>query len=254
MSAVEKTTVLVIDDSPLDISVLTEILKAEHHVLGATSPEAALGVLHSGKLPDLIILDVMMPGIDGLQLCRQIKADPTTANIPVIFVTAKDAVEDEASGFAAGAVDYVAKPVNPHLVRARVRTHLELKRIRESLEKQNETLKENARLREEMESINRHDLKNPLMVILNIPSLISRQANITADQKKWIAMIEDAARKMLEMINRSIDMYKMENGTYELHAKPTDTLSVARADRRSLCGDCAKKRRDARSRRARLAS
>lgn len=228
MSAVEKTTVLVIDDSPLDISVLTEILKAEHHVLGATGPEAAFGVLHSGKLPDLIILDVMMPEIDGLQLCRQIKADPTTTNIPVIFVTAKDAVEDEASGFAAGAVDYVAKPVNPHLVRARVRTHLELKRIRESLEKQNETLKENARLREEMESINRHDLKNPLMVILNIPNLIARQPNITADQKKWIEMIEDAARKMLEMINRSIDMCKMENGTYELHAKPTDTLSVAR--------------------------
>jgi two-component system, sensor histidine kinase and response regulator len=228
MSAVEKSTLLVIDDSPLDISVLTEILKAEHHVLGATSPEAALGVLHSGKLPDLIILDVMMPGIDGLELCRQIKTDPTTANIPVIFVTAKDAVEDETSGFASGAVDYVAKPVNPHLVRARVRTHLELKRIRESLEKQNETLKENARLREEMEHINRHDLKNPLMVILNIPDLISRQANITAEQKEWIAMIKNAARKMLEMINRSIDMCKMENGTYELHVAPTDTLSVGR--------------------------
>ena len=70
MSAVEKTTVLVIDDSPLDISVLTEILKTEHHVLGATGPDAALGVRRSGKLPDLIILDVMMPGMDGLQFCR----------------------------------------------------------------------------------------------------------------------------------------------------------------------------------------
>ena len=226
MNTVEKTTVLIIDDSPLDISVLTEILKAEHHVLGATPPEAALGVLRSAKLPDLIILDVMMPAINGLRLCRQIKSDPTTANIPVIFVTGKDAAEDEAAGFAAGGVDDVAKPVNPHLVRARVRTHLELERNRESLEKQNETLKENARLREEMEHINRHDLKNPLMVIMNIPSLLSRQANITGEQKKWIAMIEDAARKMLEMINRSIDLCKMENGTYERHAKPTDTLRV----------------------------
>ena len=186
--------------SSSDISVLTGILKTEHRVLGATSPGAALDVLHSGKRPDLIILDVMMPGIDGLQLCRQIKTDPITANVPVIFVTAKDAVEDEASGFAAGAVDYVVKPVNRHLVKARMQTHLELKRVRESLEKQNETLKENARMRDEMESITRHDLKNPLMVILNIPSLLLRQANITAEQKMWIAMIDDAARKMLYMI------------------------------------------------------
>ena len=224
----EKPTILIIDDSPVDISVLTEILKAEHHVLGATSSEAALGILRSGKLPDLIILDVMMPGTDGLQLCREIKAAPLTAKTPIIFVTAKDAVEDEAAGFAAGGVDYVVKPVNPQLVKARVRTHLELTRMRDSLEKQNEMLKENARVREEVEHINRHDLKNPLMVILNIPSLLSRQANITDGQKRQLAMIDDAARKMLEMINRSIDMFKMENGTYKVQAGPTDALRVAR--------------------------
>ena len=227
MSPVGKKTILVIDDSPVDIAVLSEILKKEHQVLAASRPEAALDILGSEKLPDLIILDVMMPGTNGLQLCRLLKANPTTASIPVIFVTSKDAAEDEAAGFAAGGADYVAKPVNPHLVRARVRTHLELKQIRESLEKQNEMLKENARLREEMEHINRHDLKNPLMVVMGMSNVLSNQPNISAKQKDWVAMIEQAARKMLEMINRSIDMCKMENGVYKLHAKPTDALKVA---------------------------
>jgi two-component system sensor histidine kinase/response regulator len=228
MSATSKATVLVIDDSPLDITVLSEILKTEYRVLGATKPEAALDILGSGKLPDIILMDVMMPGIDGLQFCRRLKADATTADIPIIFVTAKDAVEDEAAGFAAGGVDYVVKPVNPYLVRARVRTHLELKQIRESLKKQNETLMENARLREEMEHINRHDLKNPLTVVLAMCSALSGQTDMTAKQKKMLALIEEAARKMLEMINRSIDLCKMENGVYELNARPTDALKVAR--------------------------
>ena len=222
------TTVLIIDDSPSDIAVQAEALRPAHHVLSATNPEAAFEIIRSGARPDLVVLDVMMPGTDGLSVCRRLKADAATAAVPVIFVTARDGVEDEEAGFSAGGVDYVAKPVNPHLLRARVRTHIELKQARESLERQNEALREAARLREEVEHINRHDLKNPLMVIMNIPSVLKRGRTMSPDEKKWLEMIEDAARRMLEMINRSIDLLKMEKGIYPLQPVDVDALAVAR--------------------------
>ena len=226
--AVERGTVLIVDDSPLDIAVHSEILRANHRVLSAADPESAFDLLRSGLRPDLVLLDVMMPGKDGLAFCRQLKAIPATAAVPIVFLTAKDSTADEEAGFAAGAVDYVAKPVDPHLLAARVRTHVELKKARENLEEQNQALREAVRLREEIEQINRHDLKNPLMIMMNIPGLLKSQSNLTADQKKWLEMIEEAARRMLEMINRSIDLAKMERGTYALVPVAVDALSIAR--------------------------
>jgi len=222
-----KRSILVIDDTPEDIAILNEELKDDYRVQAATDHETAMQILRSTP-PDLILLDVMMPGMDGYQLCRELKAESSTSHIPVIFVTAKDAAENEAAGFSLGCVDYITKPVNPALVKARVKTHIELKLAREYLEKQNAVLRENALLREEVEHIHKHDLKNPLMVILNIPDLLIRQPNITADQKQYLKMIEDAGRKMLEMINRSIDIYKMENGTYDLHPTCVNAIAVAR--------------------------
>jgi two-component system, sensor histidine kinase and response regulator len=222
-----KRTVLVIDDTSEDIAILNEELKVDYRVQAATDHDAAMKIIRSTP-PDLILLDIMMPGMDGYQLCRELKAERSTAGIPVIFVTVRDAVEHEAAGFAVGCVDYIAKPVNPLLVKARVKTHIDLKLAREDLERQNEVLRENARLREEVEQISRHDLKNPLMIILNVPSLLLEKPNVTPDQKKLLQMTLDAGRKMLEMINRSIDLYKMENGAYELHPATVDVVAVAR--------------------------
>lgn len=224
----ERATILLIDDSPTDIAIQAEALRAEHQVVCATSAESAFETMRSGVRPDLVVLDVVMPDADGLSVCRRLKADDATAAIPVIFVTARDGDNDEEAGFSAGGVDYVVKPVNPHLLRARVRTHIELKRMREDLEKQNEALRKAARLREEVEQINRHDLKNPLMVIPNIPEVLMRQPAVTTEQKQWLEMIESAGRKMLEMINRSIDLLKMEKGVYPLEPVDVDALVVAR--------------------------
>ena len=148
-----RRTILVVDDSPDDIAILNEELKTEFRVLAATDPEAATRLLRHEPPPDLVLLDVMMPGMNGYEFCRALKADPTTRSIPVIFVTVKGAAESEAEGFGAGGVDYIAKPVNPLLVKARARTHIELKAAREVLERQNEILRENVRLREEAEAI-----------------------------------------------------------------------------------------------------
>lgn len=123
----ERNTILIVDDEPLNIEVLEAILGDEHPTIAARSGLQAIDAARRHG-PGLILLDVRMPDLDGLDVCCRLKADPLTESIPVIFVTSLDEISDEASGFAAGAVDYLVKPVSPAIVRARVRTHLSLTR------------------------------------------------------------------------------------------------------------------------------
>ncbi len=124
--------VLIVDDQPQNVDVLAEALGDAYELLVATSGARALELAPSA---DLILLDVMMPDLSGLEACRRLRADEATRRIPVIFVTALEQTEDETQGFEAGAVDYIVKPINPAIVRARVRTHLELKMARDLLER-----------------------------------------------------------------------------------------------------------------------
>jgi putative two-component system response regulator len=120
-----KQTVLLVDDTPENIDVLVGTLKNDYHVKAATNGEKALQLVQAAP-PDIILLDIMMPGIDGYEVCRRLKADYTTRHIPVIFITARIAVEDELRGLELGAVDYITKPISPPIVQARVKTHLAL--------------------------------------------------------------------------------------------------------------------------------
>src|SRR4051794_37647160 len=121
-----QATILVVDDTPSNIAVLSEILRDDYRVLAAISGEQALKIARADPPPDLILLDVMMPGMSGHEVCERLKSESSTRKIPVIFVTAMSQVEDEANGFALGAVDYIPRPVSPPIVPARVRTHLAL--------------------------------------------------------------------------------------------------------------------------------
>lgn len=121
-----KQCVLVVDDSPDNIDLLSEILRDEYRIRVATSGEKALKIVYSDEPPDLILLDIMMPGISGLEICRRLKANPDRRRIPIIFVTAMTSPEDERRGLETGAVDYITKPISPPIVKARVRTHLAL--------------------------------------------------------------------------------------------------------------------------------
>ncbi|NIC40208.1 HD-GYP domain-containing protein, partial [Aquabacterium sp. A08] len=120
-------TVMVVDDTPQNLALMSELLRHQYRVVVANSGERALKLLQSGPPPDLILLDIMMPGLDGYEVLRRIMADPASARIPVIFLTAKAEVDDETRGLALGAVDYITKPISPPIVLARVRTHLALK-------------------------------------------------------------------------------------------------------------------------------
>lgn len=125
-----RPTLLLVDDEPANLHVLRQILEADYRLLFARDGQRALSLAHAQQ-PDLILLDVMMPGMTGLEVCRQLKNSPHTVAIPVIFVTALSDTDDESRGFEAGCVDYITKPVSPPIVRARVRTHLSLVRVEE---------------------------------------------------------------------------------------------------------------------------
>lgn len=126
MNEKRAATLLIVDDTPENIDVLRGILKQDYKIKVASNGEKALKIAQSESAPDLILLDIMMPDMDGYEVCQRLKANYATANIPVIFVTAKGETADESLGFDIGAVDYITKPVSPPLVLRRVRTQLAL--------------------------------------------------------------------------------------------------------------------------------
>jgi len=141
------STILIVDDNRDNLTVIGGLLKGEYHVRVANSGERALQVAVTRPIPDLILLDIMMPGMDGYETLRHLRQMPETRDIPVIFVTAMSADEDEEAGLGLGAVDYVTKPIRPAILSARVRTHLALKNTRQQLANQNALLESQVKQR-----------------------------------------------------------------------------------------------------------
>ncbi|GEO83008.1 hybrid sensor histidine kinase/response regulator [Pararhodospirillum oryzae] len=224
-----RSLILIVDDTPSNIAVISGILKDHYRLKAATSGEKALALAGAADRPDLILLDVMMPGMDGYEVCRRLKANPDTAALPVIFLTAKAEAQDEALGFALGCADYIHKPFRPEIMLARLRTQLSLVAAMRQLAAQNAALIEAARLREDVEHIVRHDLKSPLNAILAAPQILLDDPTLSESQRGMIRLIETAGYRMLDMINRSLDLYRMENGLYDLHPVPVDLVGSARA-------------------------
>lgn len=148
-SILEKATILAVDDTPDNLLLITGLLKDNYHVRVANGGERAIKIAQSDNPPDLILLDIMMPDIDGYEVCRRLKADEKTNNIPIIFLTAKTEIEDETRGLEIGAVDYITKPISPPIVLARVKTHLALKRMQDFLRDQNAYLESEVKKRTE---------------------------------------------------------------------------------------------------------
>lgn len=221
----ETPVILAVDDAPANIDVVREVLSADYMVQAATDGEKALKIVEQQK-PDLILLDILMPGLDGYEVCRRIKADPSTKNIPIIFLTVKDQEADEARGLSLGAVDYIIKPISAPILRERVKTHLALQTALHTLETQNEELKKAAQLREDVDNIMRHDLKGPLTVIIGYPDLIMRRGSLSEEQINDLTSIQEAGYTMLSMVNMSLDLLKMEQGQYKLDARPVNLVRI----------------------------
>lgn len=142
MNVEEKKVVLLVDDAPANIQIVNSILKDVYKIRVATNGAKALDLAKGTPAPDLILLDIVMPEMDGYEVCSRLKAAPETRDIPVIFLTAQTETEDETRGFEVGAVDYIHKPFSPAIVKARVHTHLVLRGIREQLARQLQAIKD----------------------------------------------------------------------------------------------------------------
>ncbi|MGQ9371169.1 sensor histidine kinase [Azospirillum sp. ST 5-10] len=237
--------ILVVDDDTATIRALSELLGDAHEVRFATAGARALE-LAAADPPELVLLDVVMPGLDGYAVCRRLKADPATADVPVIFITALASPEEEALGLETGAVDYVTKPFSPAIVRARVATHLSLRRASRSLRDQNRHLEELVQERtrklaqaerEKMAALRRlvagvaHEINTPIGVALGSAShladrvaALSRQAADNslrrADLTRFLATAGDLAALLSTNIARAGDLVRLfKEVSADLHGR-----------------------------------
>jgi len=223
-----KETILVVDDVPENLEILANILSPDYTVMAAKNGKKALEIAQTAPGPDMILLDVIMPGLNGFETCDLLKSDPRTKAIPVIFVSSQNEAIDETRGLGVGGVDYLSKPVNPLIVLARVKTHLALSSATRELILQNQILQENVRLLEQIEQIARHDLRGPLTIFMNASDYMGQEKNLSSDQLDFLKTLDESALKMLGMIDQSRDLFKMERGQYMVKPIPIDMGKLVR--------------------------
>jgi two-component system, sensor histidine kinase and response regulator len=209
--------VLIVDDEPANVELIVRRLTGNgYETLTASNGHDAIAAAIKEQ-PDLILMDVMMPGLDGWQATKLLKADPKTANIPVVFVTARDRPEDVAAGFEAGGIMYVNKPVEPIELFARVRQAIFMKRLQDDLRAKNEDLKRLEGSRQELIGMLGHDIRNLANSVVAFLQL-ARMGELTPDRPEFAQLLglsEANIAEVLRMVNALLDVYKMEEGRLE---------------------------------------
>jgi signal transduction histidine kinase len=218
----QKPLIFIVEDVPRNLQVLFHILKkGEYRIAAASNGHQALDMIPEAQ-PDLVLLDVMMPEIDGFEVCRQLKKNPAAADIPIIFLTAKAETTNVVKGFEIGAVDYVTKPFNPAELLARVKTHLELKFARE-------TLKGLINARDKFFSIIAHDLRNPLQNLILSSDLLrySYDSFDEAERKEYIQRLNNSANQLSSLLETLLDWSRVQRGIMELHREKINIAALA---------------------------
>jgi len=225
MNSDDRKRILIVDDESLASKVMTLILEPEYTITAAVNGDQALIAAHADPPPDLILLDIMMPGMDGYEVCTRLKADQSTADIPIIFVTALDQRRNETHGFEVGAVDYITKPIVEEIVLARVRTHLalveslrQLKKNQKTIESRNTELDEMNQLKNKFIGMAAHDLRNPIVSILGFADVLLADEQLSTEaSKRYLNIISAACNKMLDLISDTLDVSVIESGELVLN-------------------------------------
>ncbi|NUM34377.1 MAG: hybrid sensor histidine kinase/response regulator [Candidatus Brocadiae bacterium] len=222
-----KKTIFIVDDTTEIIDILETILSKDYNIKFALNGEKALKKLFgSNDLPDLILLDIMMPEINGYDVCKRLKENEKTQQIPVIFVSAMDEVDDETKGFNLGAVDYITKPFNTAIVKTRVKTHIELSEARKTLERNNEQLKSVLKLREDMADMIMHDMRNMLGTIMGYSDLLIAKHDIPSKYIKYVQNIHTQSQHLNSFLNDMLIMAKTEKTQLVLNRSLVDLSHI----------------------------
>jgi len=219
-----KNLILIIDDIPQNLQLLGTILKKKNYeVAVATGGQQALQALENIR-PDLILLDIMMPEMDGYEVCRRIKERETTRHIPIIFLTGKTETDDMVRGFKIGAADYVTKPFNASELLARVNTHLDLKRSHDLLQEKNRELEEINASKDTFFSIISHDLKNPFTGLLNLTQILRDDLDDlgNGEIREFADLINDSAVQFYKLLQNLLHWARLERGQMEYNPQKVD--------------------------------
>lgn len=217
MNNIKECTVLVVDDTKSNITFLLQALRDDYRLSVALNGERALKFVQSTP-PDLILLDIMMPGMDGYEVCRRIKEDPETRDIPIIFLSAMNELESKTEGFKTGAVDYITKPFEILEVKARINTHLSLKLAREAAEASNKA-------KSDFLASMSHEIRTPMNAIIGMTELTLRGI-LSPDHRENLETVRDSSHHLLGIINDILDLSKIEAGKVELEQTDFDLREV----------------------------
>ena len=226
-SEVRPPAILIVDDTPDNLQVLTHLFAKDYLVRVATNGERALEMCCSDDPPDLVLLDIMMPGMDGFEVARRMREHPNAETIPVIFVTAMAGDDARLRGLELGAVDFVTKPIDPNILKPRVRNFMRYVALRKQAQADYDDMLETARLREDVEQITRHDLKAPLAGVIGLVQTLIEDNTIERDELTGrLRMIEETALQVMNMINLSSELFKIETGRFKLDPKPVPVCDI----------------------------
>jgi len=226
--AKERPTILVVDDTPDNLQLLSHLFKDEYRVKIAHNGPKALGICQSDTPPDLILLDIMMPDMDGFEVAKKLREHPSSEHIPVIFVTAMTDDAARLRGMELGAVDFVTKPVDPVALRVRVKNFMRYVELHQQLQADYDDMMAAERLKDDVERITRHDMKGPLAGVIGLIQSFSGASNLTEDQKESVRMIEETALQVLDMINLSNELFKIETGRFVLKPQVVMVAQIVR--------------------------
>jgi CheY-like chemotaxis protein len=210
----EQLHILIVDDTIKNIELLDALLREENYQINvALNGQEAIKVAQKVH-PDLILLDVMMPELDGFETCKRLKADPQTRDIPIIFLTARSEIEDMVKGFDLGAIDYLAKPFNATELRVRVRTQLNVHLLQSALR---HSVEEIARLKREHEAFLRHELNNRMTPVQGYAEMLVKAPTLDEKHRRWAGMVYQGVQDMTALISGLKTLQDIEVGHVDLH-------------------------------------
>ncbi|MBD1583982.1 response regulator [Pseudoalteromonas sp. S16_S37] len=208
--------VLIVDDVADNIKVISDILRKDYKVRAALNGKKALQICAVEPQPDIILLDIMMPEMDGLQVCQKLKSDPNTQHITVIFLSALEQTEHVVKGLSLGAVDYITKPANPAIVKSRVQAHCRNIHSNRLMRDQIDTMLENARLRDEFDSLNQNELSKPVAHIKQASDLLANHLHQPEQAKHYLNEIKFSCNQLQLHLDGISALCKIEKGSYTL--------------------------------------